>query len=178
MKKIYLIIIAVLCTVSVFAQKKIPFTQEMRDKLDGNELSLRQVQFYISKEIILSRKSNKKDIKLDAGKINFEDRGKDEAIVIAKETQGICEDFTKKSVKVRYEEGVNRGIQFIRNQNNLYQIAADDWSTGNGKMRYDTSFFYLDKDGANAILLVKKGDIRKQTKDRKKAKGLKVSTAK
>lgn len=178
MKKNLLLIVTLLFAITAFAQKKIPFTQEMRDKLEGNELSLRQVQFYISKDITLKRKSAKKDIKLDQGKINFEDQSKDEAVVIAKETEGICEDFTKKSVKVRFEDGVNRGIQFIRNQNNVYQIAADDWSTGNGKMRYDTSFFYLDKEGANAILLVKKKNVSNPDKDRKRAKGLKVSTAK
>lgn len=177
MKKVLLLILMIVGFVPVFAQKKIPFTQEMRDRLEGNELSLRQVQFYISKEITLRRKSGKQDIKLDKGKIAYGDEKKDEIVVIPKETEGVCEDFTKKSVKVRFEEGVSRGLQFVRNQNNLFQIAADDWSTGNGKVKYDTSYFYMDKEGANAILMVKKADIRKQTKKLNKAKGLKVNTA-
>jgi hypothetical protein len=172
MRNLTLIILGIFISTVGIAQDKIPFTQEMRDKLEANDLNLRQVQFYISKEIKLNRKASSKDIKLDAGKINFESKGNSDLVIIPKETEGICEDFTATTLKVKFEEGVNRGIQFQRTRDNIYQIAAEDWSTGSGKVKYDTSYFYLDKEGSNAFLLVKKADIRKNTKEKKKAKGL------
>ena len=172
MKK-YIVIFAALVILSS-CSPKIPFTQDIRNSIELNDIKLTEVQFYLSKDVVLRRKEASKDIKVQAGTINYMNNAKNEAITIKALTPGICESFSATAAKVGFEDGANKELQFIKNSANQYQIGADDWSTGNGKIKYDTTFYYIDKMGSDAILMIKKMDVAKFKKVNKRASGRKI----
>jgi hypothetical protein len=91
------------------------------------------------------------------------------------ETPGICTGSTGDKMMVNFEDGDGKALTFFKNSYGKYQIHADEWvKTRYGKITYDGKTFFIQPEGNQTLLLVKKSQINKITREARTAKGVKV----
>jgi len=147
------------------------FTQEMRNQLNDNQLNVKDVQFYNSRKLVLKRNLTYDETKIARGEIKFENGQYVEEIIIPKNTPGVAVDYSGKRIDVAFENGFNRDLKFVINQDNLYQVTALAWENDYGKVRYDTLVYFLVPGGDKTYLKVKKDNIYKFQKKKRIVKG-------
>ncbi len=172
MKNIYLFVISFFLFV-LFAScsKTIYFSQDMRNNLKKNYLSIDKIQFYNSRKIILRRNLSYADTKVARGKIKFENGQYVENIIIPKKTPGVAISEGRDYINVAFEDGDNRFLRFVLNGENEYQISASKWNQGYGKVKYDTLFYYIEPKSSKAVLKVIKDDQYNLHKSTRRLKG-------
>jgi len=156
--------------------KTIYFTQDMRNNLIKNYLSVDKIQFYNSKKIILRRNLSYADTKVARGRINLENGQYVERIIIPKKTPGVAVSEGKNYINIAFEDGTNRFLKFVLNGDNEYQISATKWEQGYGKVKYDTLIYYIEPKSSRAVLKVVKNDNYNLQKNTRRLKGKKVSS--
>jgi len=161
-------------TLTACSQKTIYFTQAIRQKVEGDGLELKDVQFYNSHPITLQRNLSYEETKLASGTINFENGKFIEIIQIRKETPGIVENTERSALDIAFEAGDNRYLKFVLNAEMHYQISALEWRDRHGKIVYDTLTYYIKPGGEKALLKVKNDKIFKLDKNERIAPGRKV----
>lgn len=154
--------------------KDIYFNKEVRENLLKHNVSVRKVQFFNSKKIILKRDLTFEETKVARGTIKFENGHYIEQIIIPKNTPGVVEDSTKNVLQVAFEEGKNRDISFVLNDKKRYQISAQIWTKGHGKIAYDTLIYFIEPTSSKAVLKVKKEDVYNFHKNVRKVTGKQV----
>ena len=151
------------------------FTQETRNNLNENSLKTEDVQFYVSEKLILKRNLTYDETKIARGEIRFENGQYVEEIIIPKNTQGVAVELKWNSIDVAFEQGINRDLKFVLNEENIYQITALKWDNNYGKVKYDTLYYYLEPGSDGALLKVKKSDVFNFQKKKRIVKGRTVS---
>lgn len=159
---------------------KMPYTNALKEEYNLTNQSLKDIQFFVSSEIILERSSSKgssgttQDGTIVSSSAKLQDR-----IIILPRTKGIIEKtMDDGSVIVRFEMGAGRHITFATRPNNAagkYYFQAN-WAQGKGgKINYGVNEEYTVKPtSADPYLLVKvKKSNRVKRKDRV-VKGMKV----
>jgi hypothetical protein len=155
--------------------KTIYFTQDMRQNLTKNYLSIDKIQFYNSKKIVLRRNLSYAETKVARGKINFENGQYVEKIIIPKKTPGVAVGEGKDYINVAFEDGPHRFLKFVLNDKNEFQLSAEKWVQGYGKIKYDTLTYYIEPESSNAVLKVVRNDNYNLQKNTRRLKGRTVS---
>lgn len=182
MKTNKLVVLALLVSLgflSACASKKaVLFTQAIRENVESYDITLDQIQFYNSHKIVLYRNLSYEETKVASGKIRFENGEFIERVIIKKNTPGVCEGFTDQIIDVAFEQGENRQLKFVRDSQDKYRISALEWNNKEGKVAYDTTFFYISQGGEHALLKVKLEDIFKFKTEERVAPGRSINTSK
>ncbi len=172
MKKIFILFFGfILFMLFSSCSKTIYFTQNMRNNLNKNYLSIDKIQFYNSKKIILRRNLSYADTKVARGKINFENGQYVENIVIPQKTPGVAVSEGRNYINIAFEDGTNRFLRFVLNSDNEYQVSAGKWNQGYGKVKYDTLVYYIEPKSSKALLKVVKNNQFNFHKNTRRLKG-------
>lgn len=169
MKKIITVIVGLVFLI-LFSScaRTIYFTQDMRDNLRKNYLTVDKIQFYNSKKIVLQRNLTYAETKVARGKINFDNGQYVESIIIPKNTPGVAVGEGHNFINVSFENGNNNFLRFVLNSNNEYQISAEKWNKGYGKVKYDTLTYYISPKSSKAVLkVIKNNNFNFQKKTRR-----------
>ena len=151
------------------------FTQDIRDDLYDNDLEVEKVQYYNSEKIILKRNLTKEETQIAKGTIRLENGQYFEEIIIPKKTKGIAVRHGSEFLNIAFEVGDNRDLRFSINDDNQYQISADNWKNDYGCISYDTTTYFIVPSSSNTLLLVNKEYISNFEKKRRVLKGRSVS---
>lgn len=151
--------------------KTILFTQVIRDKIQSDNIEIKEVQFYNSKKIMLQRNLSYEETRVAQGKIKFENGKFIELIIIKKNTPGVCENLGTNMLDVSFEAGENRKLRFMKNTRSHYQITALEWKDKFGRVEYDTLNYYIAPGGDRALLKVEKDYVYKVDKKERIAPG-------
>jgi hypothetical protein len=147
------------------------FTEEIRNDLNKNKLDIEKVQYYNSDKIILRRHLTKDELELTKGTIRFENGQYFEEIIIPSKTKGIAINNSNDMLNIAFETGENRDLLFSLNDDDKYQISADNWKDDYGCVYYDTASYYIIPGSSNTVLLVSKEDISNYERKRRILKG-------
>ena len=135
-----------------------PFTQALYDDFNWSEDELKQIQFYLSEDIVLVRELRAGESRISGGKIRIVDGNKIEEVVIRAGTPGILL-FTPKENRfaISFEESDNdKFLMFGPNPKlgDKYVLLAKDWNKRRGRIHYGGKIFETTADNALATLLV------------------------
>ncbi len=137
------------------------FTQDLYDKYDWSLDELKQVQFYVSNDIVLKREVPAGSLEIISGKIKIEDGRRIEEVVIRKGTPGAF-IFSPKDNRfaVSFETSDEDYLMFgpSPKYNERYVLLASDWERNGGAVTYGGKTWRVSSDAAYAALLV---DLRK-----------------
>ncbi len=150
------------------------FTEEIRDDLNNNSLDIEKVQYYNSDKIVLRRHLTKDEIELAKGTIRFENGQYFEEIIIPRKTKGIAISKSNELLNIAFETGDNRDLLFSLNDDDKYQISADNWKDNYGCVYYDTANYFIIPSSSNTLLMVSKEDISNYERKRRVLKGRSV----
>ena len=156
---------------------KIPFTQSVREKYKLTPSELSKLQFYISDEVTLKNASpTEVDKAVEDGKLIIKTSKSDELVVIKAKTPGtVDETIDNGTVKVAFEDGMNKGIVFMSkgDKQGFYRLAGIQ-DGGRYKISYNNQDYYLNT-GSGAVLLFKKKSLKDIQQTEKVAKGKRIN---
>jgi hypothetical protein len=150
------------------------FSEDERLRLEVREVPITSVQFYNDKEIILRRKMNSSDLTVAGGVIKTVDGRQVEEIKIPRYTPCVADSFANGHLYIRFERGDDRQIRFYKNSYNMYQVDAERWIAGKGKVEYAGVVYFIENAGNDALLVVRKSKLYDQSTSRNFAKGVLV----
>ena len=154
------------------------YTNRLQKSNDWSEDELRQIQFYLSSDIVLKRQIKEGSSEIVNGKIKMENGRQIEEILIPRKTPGVFL-FSPKTERcaVAFEgNSESRFLMFGPNPKagNRYVLLASDWDKRRGKVTYDGKIYYVDSQSAFAGLQVDLRRIRKTKVSSRVAKGRKI----
>jgi hypothetical protein len=156
---------------------KIQFTQEIRQKYNLTHEELSKIQFYISDEVVLKTVTPSEVKKaVDDGKLIIKTSSTDDLVVFKAKTPGMVhETLDFYTLKVAFEDGVNKNLEFssIQNRKGGYQIKYSI-DGGRNKLCYGDKDYFL-YDGYKTVLLFKKKSIKEVRQTENIVKGKRVN---
>lgn len=181
-----MLLIAALCFSQCEALKQITakdlvtFTTGMKQRLEGNNIDLKKVQFYIDQRVVLTRSlgSNKAEVK--SGKVTFENGQYTHEIIIPALTAGVCEmasdgrlyiSFEKEGSSIAFGPGLGSAAdQFV--------LLGTNWDAGTAAVNYEGNEFRARCANCSNVgdvkLMIKKSELNKVSKTSRTVKGRKV----
>lgn len=161
----------------------VPFTRDLRAKLEKENIDLRQVQFYVDQKLILSRNLGDQKVEVKSGVVNLENGQYTNDVIIPAFTPGICNNTENDKLMISFEKGNNDlafgpGSGYTFNQFVLY---GTEWKNGTAAVTYDSNKFRARcgtcADVAAATLVIRKSELDKIEKKSRTLKGRTVSDA-
>jgi hypothetical protein len=134
------------------------FTQDLYRDNKWSETELRQIQFYLSHDIVLRREATTGESQIRDGEIRIRNGRKVEEVVIPRGTPGVFLFSPKENrFAMSFEKnGEDRYLMFGPNPklNGRYVLLASEWERRQGKVTYDDSYWWVDANQALAGLMV------------------------
>ncbi len=162
----------------LFASCKTYFTEDIRSQVNTHKINIKDIQFYTSRKIILSRltNTNSDSAKQDSGTINFVQELEFERIVIKRNTPGVCVNAYDSELEIKFEDKDSCSLKFVINDDPLktYVIGAQKWENNMGIVPYDGKTFFILPRSNNTRLKVKVKFLRKWKINSRVAKGVKI----
>jgi hypothetical protein len=159
----------------------VPFTRDLKLKLEKDNIDLKQVQFYVDQKLVLSRNLGEQKVEVHSGVVKLENGKYINEVIIPAFTPGICESTENDKLMVSFEKGNNNlafgpGSGYTFNEFVLY---GTEWRNGTASVTFDSNKFRAScgscSDVASATLLVKKNVIDKLDRKSRTLKGRTVS---
>ena len=156
-----------------------PFTKNLYEEHAWSDDELKQIQYYVSDDIILHREVSKGKSEIISGEIKIVNGKKVEEVVIPKGTPGILIFKPKENrFAISFEDGKDESyLMFGPNPKagSRYVLLASDWKRRRGKITYEGKTFYTPSSSAYAALMVDLKKIRQVSIKSRKAKGRKIN---
>lgn len=161
------------------------FTTDIRRKVEAQSISIDRLQFYIDQDVELRRELASGNAEVTSGKIKFENGKYVHIILLKANTPGVCVEAGEQRLKVSFEDENGKNLTFGLPVNapasSPYQIVAEEWiqhtqswSVSTGKILYDGEVYYIQPEGADAKLLIKKSVVNKLEVKKRVMKGRKL----
>lgn len=156
----------------------VPYTDTMKQQHNWSEAQVKQIQFYLSEDVVLSRELTQGSTEIVHGKIKKVNGKKIEEIIIRQGTPGVLTEMPKeKKMLVSFEISDDHFLSFGVNPNmsEKYVLLASEWENGSGKVHYNNQIFYTSPGSKFAYLLVDLRKIQKMKVKQRVAGGRKVN---
>jgi hypothetical protein len=189
MRRISSVILCILGSALMFScsssrKNFVPFTRDLRAKLDKENIDLRNVQFYIDQKLVLSRNLGDMKVEVKSGVVKLENGHYTNDVIIPAFTPGICNTTENDKLMISFEKGNNDlafgpGSGYTFNEFVLY---GTEWKNGTAAVTYDSNQFRARcgtcSDVASATLVIRKSELDKIEKKSRTLKGRTVSDTK
>jgi len=158
-KYLYLAIVSCSLILASCGNGKTYFTPSIRSKIEANSIQLTQLQFYVDRDIQLTRDLESGQTKVTAGTVKFENGKYTNVILLKKGTPGVCTMVSPNKISISFEVGNSSYLNFGRTQvgtiSDPYRILADSWVSDYGLITYEGKIYHLEAGGTNASVLIK-----------------------
>ena len=156
-----------------------PFTEDLYDENRWSDEELKQIQFYLSEDIVLRREASQGAATIESGRIRMINGRRVEEVIIRKGTPGVFLFRPKEDrFAVSFEDGdEQRFLMFGPNPKarGRYVLLASEWKRDKGVVSYEDRKFYTSTSSAYAALLVDLKKVRKVALKSRTAKGRSVN---
>jgi len=154
---------------------KISFTTSLKNELGINEDNVKKLQFYVSQDIILYRAKDEGNSKIKGGNIIINSQKFTDQVVIKKGTPGVAVKTKDDKIAVSFECDNNQFLLFGASSNDdSYKILAKEWTSTQGVISYSGKDYFLHKNNASSVLLVKLKHYNKYNRKLRKLKGRRI----
>ena len=177
---------------------KVVFTESVRTKVELQGIELNKIQYYNSKNFLLTRTLSKSEASLSSGKIKIKNGEYVEIIKIKSKTPGVCDSIGDNILLIRFESGSNKYLKFkngnILDPSSSYGITSDEIKKEKKKIEttdkygekriaekefqtnyvnYDNKIYQLEYE-SKPELMIKRKRINNKEIDKRTAKGVKI----
>jgi len=155
----------------------VPFTKDLRQKLEKENIDLKQVQFYVDQKLILDRNLGDQKIQVTSGVVKLENGKYINQVIVPAFTPGVCERAEGDRLMISFEKG-NNDLPFGPGSGytfNEYSLYGTEWRNGTTAVTYDSNKFRARcgscQDVASVTLLVRKSILDKVERKSRTLKG-------
>lgn len=166
------------------AKNYVPFTRDLRAKLEKENIDLKEVQFYVDQKIILSRNLGDQKVEVKSGVVRLENGKYMNDVIIPALTPGICDATDNDKLMISFEKG-NNDLAFGPGSGytyNTYVLYGTEWKNGTAAVTYDSNKFRARcgtcSDVASATLVIRKSELDKIERKSRTLKGRTVGESK
>lgn len=174
--KLSLLILFALFLIFSSCSKKVAFTSEINSKLNLQEQDLKNLQFYVSEDIVLIKKENYGNANIKDGGLVFNNQSELDRIIIKKGTPTIVRKKVGSDIlTMNFEYGNNKLLVFGNTDSQgRYYLMAEEWHNKTGKLKYGDIDYYTDGISATAYLTIKSKTLNKYVQRERKVTGVKL----
>lgn len=167
--------IILISSIGCASNRKTEFTQEIRSRLERNNIDITKLQYYISKQLILAREVTNDTTSIKKGTVIFQNGKYYETITLPSNTPGVCLMAYPNKLNVSFENEAEKFLQFDAPNYNLYQVATNDVLSYNPNVViYNGVQYALNYKGSAPVLLINKNIVNNVNRVNKRMKGRKV----
>jgi hypothetical protein len=159
----------------------VPFTRDLKLKLEKENIDLKQVQFYVDQKVILSRNLGDQKVEVHSGVVKLENGKFINEVIVPAFTPGVCEATENDKLMVSFEKdnnnlafGPGSGYTF-----NDYVLYGTEWRNGTAAVTFDSNKFRARcgscQDVASVTLVIRKSELDKIERKTRTLKGRTVS---
>jgi hypothetical protein len=145
----------------------IPFTRELKQRLERDSVDLRLVQFYIDQKVVMTRNLGSEKLIVTSGVVKFNNGQYINEVIVPSYTPGICESAMNEKLMISFEKG-NNDLAFGLGSGysaSEYVLYGNEWKNGSAVISFDNNKFraYCGtcQDLSMAKLVVRKSEIDK-----------------
>ncbi|HLK27470.1 MAG TPA: hypothetical protein VKT28_02730 [Puia sp.] len=162
------------------SKEYVPFTRELKARLERENIDIKQVQFYVDQKLIMSRYLDNDKAQVTSGVVKLENGRYINEVIVPPFTPGVCEDVSNGNLMISFEKGSNDlgfglGSNYSANQ---YVLYGYDWKNGTAVVNFDNNKFRVRcgtcSDVASARLMIRKSVVDKFEKKTRVLEGRKV----
>ncbi len=167
MKKIVLILVPVLfvmmassCSNKVYTKDSataevnpsdyIPFSKNMKYRLDQDRADLRKIQFYLDKTIILRNTASAGGSAIKSGTVMYDNSQQVTEFTIPAYTPGVCERVKGDSLYISFDAPQNSFVFAAVYENEHFMLQGTNWYNGVTDIKYDNKIFKAQCDGCGS----------------------------
>src|SRR5579872_2832562 len=131
------------CSSSRRVSGYVPFTRDLKQRLERDNIDLKQVQFYVDQKLILNRNLGDVKVEVHSGVVKMENGKYINEVIIPALTPGICDGAEGDKLMISFEKGNNNlpfgpGSGYTFNEYSLYGV---EWKNGTTAVMYDSNKF-------------------------------------
>jgi len=159
------------------APTKVPFTQQLRVKHDLKPEELKQIQFYISNNLVLRRGDQQSKKETSEGELTLLNDASIEEIIIKAGTPCLIREVVDGNrVTVSFEDGASKYLVFgsLKNRDGYYTLQALDWDKDRGRVNYGEKMYITSPGSRDVFLVLKMKSLEKFRLDQKVVKGQQI----
>ncbi len=139
------------------------FTKNLYEEESWTTADVERIQFYLSKDIVLSRSMGANETKISEGKIKVINGQRIEHVILRSGTPGVLVHMPKQDrFAISFEEADDEAFLMFgpnEKQGNRYVLLAQEWQRDIGKVHYKENLYSVDAASAFASLMV---DLKKE----------------
>lgn len=155
---------------------RLPFSQKVRENHNLTQAELSRMQFYVSSDIILTKKdrvSSSQDI--EGGTLTLKNERESDLVVIKAGTPGVLEKvIDDKRIAVSFEPGKFLVFGDPDLKNGRYTLLAADWENNRGVLNYGGEKYYANHGASNIYIQFKMKRLNQIKRKVRYAPGMKV----
>jgi hypothetical protein len=165
------------CSSSKKLSSYVPFTRDLKQKLEKENIDLKQVQFYVDQKLILNRNLGDQKVVVSSGVVKLENGKYINEVIIPTLTPGLCDVVDGDKLMISFEKG-NNALAFGPGSGysfNQYVLYGTEWKNGTALVTYDSNKYRARcgscSDVASATLVIKKSVLDKMERKSRTLKG-------
>lgn len=155
----------------------VPFTRDLRQKLEKENIDLKQVQFYVDQKLILNRNLGDVKVEVHSGVVKLENGKYINEVIIPSLTPGVCDATEGDKLMISFEKG-NNDLAFGPGSGytfNEYVLYGTEWKNGTTLVTYDSNKYRARcgscSDVASATLVIRKRELDRMERKSRILKG-------
>jgi hypothetical protein len=159
----------------------VPFTKDMMDKIEKENIDLKEVQFYVDEKLILARNLDNETVEVKSGVVKLEKAKNVNEVVIPMLSPGLYSDKIGDKLLISFERG-NSALAFGPGSGhafNQYVIYGTQWKNGTALVDYDAGQYRARcgscSDVASATLVIKKKVLENMKRKSRTVKGMSIT---
>jgi len=157
-----------------------PFTEDLYTDLDLHENTVKKVQFYLSKDLVLFKELGENEASVENGRIRLKEGRRVQEIIIKRNTPGVVVFMPKEDrFAVCFDDDDDKFLMFGPNKkyNSNYTLLGKEWNRQYGTVTYGGEVYQTSSRNALASLLVNVNKMRRTSVKRSTSAGRKVYTS-
>lgn len=151
---------------------RVPYTSAIQEKYELSEQELKNIQFFVSDEIVLYKASDDGDASAMNGELLVRSDKQIDEVIIRKGTPGVVISAGTRKLLVSFEIGEGRFLIFGSNtEDGWYHLMAEEWTRRHGKLEYAGNTYFAAPGSGRAHLQLRMRKLRLLEKQSKIVQG-------
>ncbi len=147
MKRIPALLLLLTVILASCGSSKTYFTSSIRTRVEGSQVSLKKIQYYADRDIVLKREMETGVTKVSSGKLKLENGHYVNIITLKKNTPGVCTYVSATAIGIAFETGDSKFLTFGKTKQSTpddpYRILANSWEGEFGLVMYEGKQYYI-----------------------------------
>ncbi|MFP5041603.1 hypothetical protein [Parasediminibacterium sp. JCM 36343] len=179
MKRIVLLpLVVMIIAYSSCSSSKTYFSNNIKDKVEASGTPLTKLQYYIDRDVELSREVLQGETKVTSGVLRVENGKNLNIITLKKNTPGVCLKTQDGKLLISFEDGENKYLTFGKTKyatnNDPFRVLANSWIGNYGLITYEGKQYFIHS-GGDASIMIKTSELNMEQVNKHKMKGRTIS---